>query len=174
VRTLALAKPLTVRAAARSILDTRLENRQCADVPVVERKLLDAPLLDRLTKRRIVRAEGRAFRRHLDPLGRRSDLQREVDANLLIDVDDDAPSNLGLEPLRIDRDVVNADIDQRKGIITGRSRDDLAADLGAGVGNRHLGPVDHRACRISHYAQNRRRGGLSHHLGRQTEDNCEQ
>jgi hypothetical protein len=135
VRALALTEALTVGSAARSVLNARLQNRQRSNVAVVERQLLDAPLLDRLAERRVVGPQGRSLRRHLDPLGCRTYLERKVDTNLLVDVDDHVAPYLCLETLRIDRDIVDSHIDQREGEVTSRSRDYLAAAPGVDIGH---------------------------------------
>jgi hypothetical protein len=114
VRALSLSEALAVSAAARAVLDAGLQDRQRAQVAVVERQLFDASLFDCLAQRRVICAQRGGFGGDLDFFSSRADLQRKINADFFVDFENDVAADFRFESMRLDRHVVNADVKQRE------------------------------------------------------------
>ena len=112
-------------AGARQVLaglpggDPRCQVDQRREVPAVQRKLLDRALLDDGADFRRIGAQQRRLRRDGRGFFDAPDLQRDVHARALIDLEDHAAADPFLEPRHVDFDDIGAGCQERRGVAPG-------------------------------------------------------
>jgi hypothetical protein len=98
--------------------NARVQDREVADIAAVHRKFNQAPLFDGTANGSFIRAEVRAFGSDGDLLCLRAYLKSEVDTELLVDLEDNPLARFGFETSLFDHDLVLADIENGKRVVS--------------------------------------------------------